>query len=58
MLELLREYLPLRIASDDLTQVQASIARAVELHAEMWAIAEEVARSGHSPDLARRSVTR
>jgi hypothetical protein len=51
MRELLREYLPLRIASDDTSQLQGNIARSVELHAEMWAITEAVARSGHSPDL-------
>jgi hypothetical protein len=51
MRELLREYLPLRIASDDLAQVQANLQRSTELHAEMWTIAAEVARSGHSPDL-------
>jgi hypothetical protein len=51
MKALLREYLPLRIASDDLEQVKASITRSLELHAEMWAIAARVAQSGHSPDL-------
>jgi hypothetical protein len=50
MKELLREYLPLRIAGDS-SQVQANIQRSMALHAEMWAIAAEVARSGHSPDL-------
>ena len=51
MKALLREYLPLRIASDDTEQVQANIQRSLELHAEMWAIAAAVAKSGHSPDL-------
>src|SRR4029079_9271315 len=51
MRELLREYLPVRIATDDRAQVVANIQRSVELHAQMWAIAAEVARSGHSPDL-------
>ena len=51
MKALLREYLPLRIASDDTEQVQANIRRSLELHAEMWAIAAAVAKSGHSPDL-------
>jgi hypothetical protein len=51
MRELLREYLPLRISTDDLAQVQANVLRSVALHAEMWAIAAEVAQSGHSPDL-------
>jgi hypothetical protein len=50
MKELLREYLPLRIA-DDPSQVQANIRSSMALHAEMWAIQAEVARSGHSPDL-------
>jgi hypothetical protein len=49
--ELLREYLPLRIAGGDPSQVQTSLQRAAALHAEMWAIAAQVARSGHSPDL-------
>lgn len=48
---LLREYLPLRIATDDRDQVQANLRRSRELHAQMWAITAEVARSGHSPDL-------
>jgi hypothetical protein len=51
MRALLREYLPLRIATDDLDQVRANIGRSKELHAEMWQIAAEAARSGHSPDL-------
>ena len=51
MKALLQEYLPLRVASDDMEQVQASINRSLELHAEMWAIAARVAQSGHSPDL-------
>ena len=51
MRALLREYLPLRIASSDRAEVLAQVKRSQELHAEMWAIAAEVARSGHSPDL-------
>lgn len=51
MKELLREYLPLRIASADTSEVEANVKRSMELHAEMWAITREVARSGHSPDL-------
>lgn len=50
MKELLREYLPLRIV-DDTSEVQANLERSTELHADMWAIQAEVARSGHSPDL-------
>lgn len=48
--ELVREYLPLRIA-DDTSKVQANIQQSVALHAEMWALVAEAARSGHSPDL-------
>jgi hypothetical protein len=51
MKELLREYLPLRIASDDRAQVLANVERSSALHAEMWAIAKEVTRTGHNPDL-------
>jgi hypothetical protein len=49
--ELMREYLPNRISSDDEEAVQASIKRSVELHAELRAITAAVAQSGHSPDL-------
>jgi hypothetical protein len=45
MRELLREYAPLRVASDDMAQVAANIVRSDELLAEMWLIAETVARS-------------
>jgi hypothetical protein len=51
MKALLRECLPLRISTGDTSQVQANLERSVALHAEMWAIAAAVARSGHSPDL-------
>ena len=51
MKELLRTYLPLRIAPDDTSEIEANVQRSVGLHAEMWAIASEAARSGHSPDL-------
>ncbi len=50
MKELLREYLPLRIV-DDPAEVPANMQASVALHADMWAIQAEVARSGHSPDL-------
>jgi hypothetical protein len=49
--ELLREYLPLRIVPADASQLQANLQRSGALHAAMWAITAEVARSGHSPDL-------
>ena len=42
--ELIREYVPLRIATDDDELLQAHIDRSVEVQAEMWALAEDVAR--------------
>jgi hypothetical protein len=51
MRELVREYLPLRIGTEDAAQVQANIQRSVQLHDEMWAIFDNVARSGYSPDM-------
>ena len=49
--ELLREYLPLRIATNDLPQTQAAIQQSIVMHGEMWAIVEQVARSGYYSDL-------
>ena len=50
--ELLREYLPLRIAhSSDRAEVQANFLQSQELHTEMWAIVSEAARSGYLSDL-------
>ena len=51
MRELLRQYLPLRIATSDPAQLQANIQRSAELHAQMWAIFAEVARTGYISDL-------
>jgi hypothetical protein len=49
--ELLRTYLPLRITSDDPTQIEPNIQRSLELQADLRAITRDVAQSGHSPDL-------
>jgi hypothetical protein len=49
--ELMREYLPNRISSDDTAAVQAAVQRSLELQAELRAITAAVAQSGHSPDL-------
>jgi hypothetical protein len=50
--ELLREYLPLRIAATgNRALVTANFVRSQALHTEMWAIAQELARSGYLPDL-------
>jgi hypothetical protein len=49
---LLREYVPLRIV-DDQDELQAKINRSVEIHDEVWTIAEELAReSGERPVVA------
>jgi hypothetical protein len=49
--ELLREYVPLRVAVDDLDQVRANIQRSSELHEGLWAVAEEVARTSERGDV-------
>ena len=49
--ELLREYLPLRIATGDRAAVQTNFQRAEALHDQMWAIFQDVARSGYLTDL-------
>jgi hypothetical protein len=46
--ELLREYVPLRIITDDLSDLPTRMARSVEIQNELWAIAEDLART--SPD--------
>ena len=42
---LLREYVPLRILTDDITDVRARIARSVEIQDKLWAITEALART-------------
>jgi hypothetical protein len=41
---LLREYIPLRIVTNDLADVRVRIARSVELQEKLWSVAEELAR--------------
>ena len=48
---LLREYLPLRIATDDRAEVLANLQRSTDLHPQMWAVVAEAARSGYLSDL-------
>ena len=48
---LLREYVPLRILTDDLTDVRARIARSVEIQEKLWSIAEELARATPDSDV-------
>lgn len=51
MQDLLREYVPLRVTSGlDEEQLLANIARSEEIHGEMWAIAEELAKEHPDSD--------
>jgi len=43
--ELLRQYAPLQVGTNDEKQLRANIARSEELQAQMWAITEDVART-------------
>ncbi len=45
MQDLIREYVPLRIGTSDRVQLAMNIERSEALQAEMWSIAEEVART-------------
>ncbi len=50
--ELLREYVPLRIAETyDLEERRVRIARSIELHAKLWSIAEGLARTTPDSDV-------
>ena len=49
--ELMRLYLPLRIASADRAQVQRDIVASVAMHEDMWAITEDVVQTGYNPDV-------
>lgn len=49
---LLREYVPLRIAGSNLAELEAALVRAEEVQAELWAIAEDVARTEGSDVVA------
>jgi hypothetical protein len=49
---LLVDYIPLRIAPADRSQLQASIDRSVEIQHEMWGIAQDVAREQGSDVVA------
>jgi hypothetical protein len=43
--DLLRKYVPLRIATDDLAEVRANITRSAEIQTQLWLIAEDLARA-------------
>ena len=51
MRELVREYATLRIATGDQARVLENAAISVSLHADMWAIVEEVVQTGYNPDV-------
>lgn len=49
--ELMREYAPLRIATNDIVELEANIKRSEEIQNELWAIAEELARQAPESDV-------
>jgi hypothetical protein len=49
--ELLRAYLPQRIATDDQEEVLAKVERSAAIHQQMWAIVAAAAQGGYSGDL-------
>ena len=49
--ERLREYAPLRVATDDPAKLQANLERSIVLQNEIWAISEEVARTTDQGDV-------
>jgi hypothetical protein len=48
---LLRQYAPLRVATNDPARIQANLQRSEELLREMWAIQAGVTAAGHDSDL-------
>ena len=51
MRELVREYSTLRIASSDQARVLENARISESMHADMWAIVEEVVQTGYNPDV-------
>jgi hypothetical protein len=49
--DLLRAYAPLRIVTNDLADVRVRMARSVEIHAKLWSITEELARTTPDSDV-------
>jgi hypothetical protein len=49
--KLFREYVPLRITLTAAENLEADIARSTAIHAELWAIAEDIARTTQNGDL-------
>ena len=49
--ELIREYVPLRIVTNDLADIRARMARSVEIQAKIWSITEGLARAAPDSDV-------
>ena len=49
--DLLREYVPQRIVTNDLADIRARMARSVEIHAKIWSITEGLARATPDSDV-------
>ncbi len=49
--DLIRDYVPLRIVTDDLADVRVRMARSVEIQAKLWSIAEGLARASPNSDV-------
>lgn len=54
---LLREYASLRIVTSDTDEMKANISRSVEIHQDLWVIAEELAVAAPESDLLGLYVT-
>jgi hypothetical protein len=54
---LIREYVPLRILTDGLTDLPWRIARSTEIHDELWSIAEALARETPDSDVLALYIT-
>jgi hypothetical protein len=49
--ELIREYVPLRIVTNDLADIRARMVRSVEIQGKLWSITEELARAAPASDV-------
>jgi hypothetical protein len=49
--ELIREYVPLRIVTNDLADIRARMVRSVEIQGKLWSITEELARAAPDSDV-------
>jgi hypothetical protein len=55
--DLIRQYVPLRIVTDDLAEVRVRIARSVEIQAKLWSLAERLARATPESDVLALFIT-